>query len=103
MSKWYTNCMANKMVDIKTLRDMASKDDSYFPKMLTKKAVNLYKTCLFWQNKSRKLEALVQDCNANFFASTSLANMQWSDLYCHIPNRKLAERATEKEHCQLNY
>ena len=85
-SKWCTNCTADKMVDIETLREMASKDDCNLPKMLVRKAVNLCGTRLFWQNKSRELEALVRDRTADFFATASPADMQWSDLYCHMPD-----------------
>lgn len=75
-SKWCTNRSANKMVDIETLREMASKDDSNLPKLLARKSVNLRGTCPFWQNKSRELEALVRDRNADFFATASPADMQ---------------------------
>lgn len=85
-SKWCTNRSANKMGDIETLREMASKDDSNLPKLLARKAVNLRSTRPFWQNKSRELEALVRDRNADFFATASPADMQWSDLYCHMPD-----------------
>ena len=75
-SKWCTNCSANKMVDIETLCEMASKNDSNLPKLLARKSVNLCSTRPFWQNKSRELEALVRDRNANFFATASQADMQ---------------------------
>ena len=58
-SKWCTNRSANMMVDIETLREMASKNDSNLPKLLARKSVNLRGTRLFWQNESRKLKALV--------------------------------------------
>lgn len=74
------------MVNIETLREMASKDDSNLPKLLARKSVNLCGTCPFWQNKSRELEALVRDRNADFFATASPADMQWSDLYRHMPD-----------------
>ena len=75
-SKWCTNRNTNKMVDIETLREMASKNDSNLPKLLARKSVNLCNTCPFWQKKSRELEALVWDRNADFFATASPAVMQ---------------------------
>lgn len=82
---------------------MVLKDDSNLPKLLAKKLVNLCGTRLFWQNKSRELEALVWDQNANFFAIASPVDMQWSDLYYHMRNRELADGATEEERRRLNF
>ena len=95
--------MVDKMVDIETLCEIASKDDNHLLKMLARKTINLCETRPFWQNKSRKLKVLVQNRNANFFATASPADMQWSDLYYHMSNRELAKRATEDEHCWLNF
>lgn len=82
---------------------MASKNDGCLPKMIARKAVNLCGTQLFWQQKSHKLEAIIRDQNVNFFATASLADMQWSNLYCHMPNRNLAKDSTEEERRRLNF
>lgn len=95
-TKWCTNKSRDKMVDIETLRDMASKDDGRLPKMIARKAVILRGTRPVWQHKSRELEAMVRDRNADFFATASPADMQWSDLYRHMPDRDLAKTPPRK-------
>lgn len=82
---------------------MVLRDDSHLPKMIARKAVNIRGTRPFWQNKSRELQAIVRDTNADFFATASPADMQWSDLYRHMPERKLAKDATEEYRRRLNF
>lgn len=57
--------------------------------------VFVYSLPPFWQQKqkSRELEAMGRNQNADFFAAASPADMQWSDFYRHIPDRDLGQRS----------
>lgn len=67
--------------------------------------VFVYSLPPFWQQKqkSRELEAMGRNQNADFFAAASPADMQWSDFYRHIPDRDLAKEATAEERRRLNF
>lgn len=52
---------------MKTLYEIISKNNCQLSKILIRQVVNLYETRDFWQYKSHKLEAIIQDCNTNSF------------------------------------
>ena len=100
---WFTNKSPDKMASIDTLREMAQDPNSHLSDIIARKSNSIRGTRPFWMRKSRELGAMVQERNSDFFATASPADMQWADLYKHMPDRELAENMTDEQRRRLNF
>ena len=71
--------------------------------MISRKAACLRGTCPYWAAASSELGAMVKDLNGQtLFFMASAADMQWADLYKHMPDAQQYRNATEKERRKLS-
>lgn len=102
LSQWVSKNSKDKMVSVDQLQEIANDPNSHLQDIISRKVTNIRGTRSYWINTSHELEAMVRDLNGQtLFFTASAADMQWRDLYKHIPNAAQYATASEAKRSKL--
>jgi hypothetical protein len=83
---WFTKKHPNSKLSLDELKDMAMKEDSHLADIINRKATGLRGTRPYWAKARKDLETMVHNIGPpSLFFTLSAADMQWPDLYRHLP------------------
>lgn len=104
ISRYFTNQKRDEMVDLAQLKEMIARDDNNLADSIMRRAVKIRGTRPYWMQCRRELEAMVRDLKCpHVFLTFSAADMQWDDLYRHMPEYESFKCSTDTERGRLAY
>lgn len=102
-ARYLTRLKRDELPDIEELQEMVNDPNSHLEDIIFRKAASLRGTRPYWVAASSELEAMVKDLNGQtLFFTASAADLQWADLYKHMPEAGRRKDLSEKERNKLN-